>query len=278
MRHFLQVLTVAALSLTSASWAQASRDQRSYRLGPQDLVRIRVFEEPDLNMEKRVAGNGTIQLPLVGELPAEGLTEIELASLLKSALEKSYLQRASVTVEVIEMHSNPISVVGAVNRPGRLSVAAGLTLLEALNEAGGLTASSGDLVRVMRTADNGLSDQVIISIEELTSGQQPRLNIPIYPSDLISVPTATSLTIYLLGEVSRLGSQSFETGQRVTLLMALSRAGGLTQRASNKIMIRRFDGTSTEELSFNYKQLLKGQGPEVLLQDGDMIVVKESFF
>ena len=86
MRRFAQVLTAAALSLATVLSAQSDSSPRSYRIGPKDVIRIRVFEEPDLNVEKKVAADGTIQLPLVGELQVEGLSENELASVLKSAL------------------------------------------------------------------------------------------------------------------------------------------------------------------------------------------------
>lgn len=280
MRRYASIFSSIGILilLASVSWGQARRTLRSYRIGPKDLVQVRVFEEPDLNVERRVAVDGTILLPLVGELLVEGMTEAELSSVLEGTLEESYLQRATVTVEVIEIQSNPISVIGAVQRPGRLNVAGQLTLLEALNEAGGLTATSGDLIRVLRTADNGLTDQVEISIDDLLSGQRPQVNISIFPNDLISVPGESTMTIYLLGEVGKRGEQTFDGGERVTLLMAISRAGGLTDRAANKITIKRSDGADAEELVVNYKQVLKGKVPDVLLRDRDLIIVRESFF
>ncbi len=263
--------------LASATGAQSKGGSRSYRIGPKDLVQIRVFEEPDFNLDLRVAVDGTIQLPLVGQLDVDGLTEAGLAFLVKRMLEANYLQRATVTVEVIEIQSNPISVIGAVRQPGRLNVAGQLTLLEALNEAGGLTGTKGGPIRVLRTADNGLTDQVQISVDDLLSGR-PQANIPIFPNDLISVPGESTMTIYLLGQLGSLSPQTFDAGEPVTLLMVISRAGGLTGRAQNKITIKRSKGDYVEEFVVNYKQLLKGKIPDFVLQHRDMIIVKESFF
>ena len=140
--------------------------------------------------------------------------------------------------------------------------------------AGGLTAARGSVISVLRTADNGLSDQIEISIEELYSSRGLETNIPILPNDLILVSEESRLIVYFLGEVNEVASQEFEAGERVTLLRALSRAGGRTDRAADKITIRRGD----EELVVSYKKVLRGRQEDPLLVDGDIIDIRESFF
>ncbi len=264
-----------ALALTGVGWAQGS----SYRLGPKDLIEVRVFEEPTLNGSHRVAEDGSIQMPLIGRVEVAGLTTADLNRDLASRLEENYLQRATVTVELLELRSKPISVIGAVERPGNIEIRGRLTLLEALTAAGGLLADHGDFLQVVRTADNGLTAQLEIDVDGLLSGRDPSANIPIFPNDLIRVPTETLVTVYFLGEVGQAGAVEFPRSQRVTLLTAIARIGGLGDRASKKITIkrRRSDGTLVE-VEVNYKRVLNGADPDPTLEDGDLVVVKESFF
>ncbi len=267
------------ISVILAASGAAQESSYAYIVGPGDLLQITVFEEDRLNVDLRVGEDGQIELPLLGGFSVEGLNPSEVARSLKASLEASYLQRASVSVVVLEANSRPISVMGAVRAPGNLNWTGRLTLLEALNAAGGLSTERGGVVTVLRTAENGLSAQIEISIEELLSGRRPETNIPIRGSDLINVPAETVTTIYLLGEVKSPGSLDFQSGERVTILMALARAGGLTDRAANKITLRREDGEGgTIDLTFNYKHVLSGKEDDVALQNQDLIWIKESFF
>ncbi len=271
--------TPANSQAKSKSSAPKSATSDEYHIGPRDLVAVRVFEEPQLNVDVRVNEDGTIRLPLVGNVPADGLTENELAARLKKILESSLLQRASVSVEVLEFRSRPISVIGAVRKPGNLDVSGRLTLLEALTAAGGLAENHGNSVNVLRRAENGLTDQVSISVDELLVKANPDVNIPIFTNDLINVPAAVDLTVYCLGEVATPGAYSFHSTERVTLLAVIARAGGLTDRASKKILIKRPQPNGkAKEMVVHYKRIISGQEPDIELQQGDVIVVKESFF
>lgn len=270
---------VAAAVLATFPVAGQPEPSGAYRLGPRDLVSIQVFEEPDLSGKFTVNEDGTIRLPLVGNIQAEGLTADELAARLKAILEEQLLQRASVSVEILEFRSRPISVLGAVRQPGSLNFSGRLTLLEAITAAGGLTENHGASVHVLRRASNGLTDQVVIPVEDLLVRADPDVNLPIFANDLINVPVAAEVTVYLLGEVASPGAISFKSTERVTLLAALARAGGLTERASAKIRIQRPgpDGKPTE-IVVRYKRVLAGEEPDPELEGGDVIIVKESFF
>ncbi len=98
------------------------------------------------------------------------------------------MQRASVDVQVIEFRSRPISVIGAVKQPGNLGFSGHWTVLEAITAAGGLTENHGNVAYILRRADNGLSDQVTIDLDDLMVRGDQRLNIPIFANDLINVP------------------------------------------------------------------------------------------
>lgn len=280
MSRIAILLWVAAIALAGEAPARGQSDPPgAYRIGPRDVVDVKVFEDPQLNAQYRVGEDGTIRLPLVGTVLAEGLTEDGLAARLKGVLEEGFLQRASVSVEVLQFRSRPISVLGAVRQPGSLNYSGRLTLIEALTAAGGLSGSQGRSVNVLRRAPNGLVDQVTISLDDLLVRADADVNIPIFANDLINVPPAAEVTIYLLGEIAGAGAITFKSTERVTLLAVIARAGGLTGRASNKIRIqRRTPDGEVRETIVRYKRLLAGDEPDPELRHGDVILVKESFF
>ncbi len=270
---------MAALALiASAGAAQSPEEARAYRLGAKDLVEIQVVEEPSLNLERRISDRGTLILPLIGELPVGGMSTIEAAAAIKQRLEESYLQRATATVRVIEFRSRPISVIGSVRRPGTLELSGRWNLLDALTDAGGLLDGHGDEVHILRRAENGLSDSLTISLTDLLDRADPTVNIPIFSNDVIRVTEAAPLTVYLMGEVGATGAMEFGIRQQPTLLTAIARAGGLSERASQKITVKRLQDDGTRyEIRVNYKRLLSGRQPDLPLEDGDLVVVKESF-
>lgn len=251
----------------------------TYRLGPRDLISVKVFEVPELNVESRVSEKGTVNLPLIGDVPAEGLTADEFGARLEQLLEERYVNRASVAIEVREFRSRPIVVMGAVKSPGNLAFPGRWTLLEALAAAGGLADGHGDYINVLRRANNGLTDQIAIKVDDLLVRGEPRANIPIFANDLINVPVPSDVTIFCLGEVLSPGAQTFRSTERITVLSAIARAGGLSPRASKKISIKRRKGESLQqEIEIDYRKILSGKEPDMTLRDGDVLVVKESLF
>jgi len=281
MKHIalIPLVLLYLVSLAGPSLAQSESRTPNYRIGPRDLVEVRVFETKELNGELRVSEDGDVNLPLVGNVHIAGLTEAEATQRIKEVLEEKVLQRASVSVQVQEYRSKPISVLGAVRQPGNLAFAGRWTLLEALTAAGGLASEHGTVIHVLRRSENGLSDQVAIRAEDLMARADPRVNIPIFPGDLINVPSTIELTVYLLGEVERPGPVTVKSSDRITLLMVISQAGGMSDRAASKIRIKRTgaDGKMTE-ITADYKRILAGKDSDVELQSGDVVVVKESFF
>ena len=274
------VLIPALLTLAAGGLAAQTQtaDSITYQLGPNDLVEVQVVEEPRLNLERRITDRGRLILPMLGELEVAGLTTAETETMLKTRLEESFLQRATVTVRVIEFRSRPISVIGAVRRPGTLEISGRWNLLNAITDAGGLAEGHGEVVHILRRAPNGLHDQLTVSLHDLLVDADPSVNIPIFSNDVISVPRAAPITVYLMGEVGSTGELTFRANQRPTLLTAIAQAGGLTKRASPRISVKRRaeDGTRYE-IVVRYKQLLSGQREDLPLEDGDLIVVKESF-
>ncbi len=284
-RLFTAAAAVLLVLVPAAVLAQGGVRDPSYRIGPKDLVQIQVFEVPELaNVERRVSEDGAVNLPLIGDVAAAGLTQEQLAARIKTLLESKYVQRASTGVEVREFRSKPISVIGAVKQPGDLAFSGRWTLIEAITAAGGLAENAGNVIYVLRRPDNGLSDQVAVAVNDLLVRADQRANLPIYANDLINVPATVELSVFCLGEVANPGALVFKSTERLTLLTAIARAGGLTERAASKILIKRGGGqaggraAAAQEIHVDYKRIVGGKDPDVELREGDIVVVKESFF
>jgi len=269
----------AFVLLLGAGRARAQEPSGDYRVGPRDLLEIKVLELPELNVERRVLDGGSIELPLVGPMPVAGLTAGEVRDRLESALTAKYVNRANVSVVVKEFSNKPVSVLGAVLKPGTLSISGRWTLMNAITAAGGLTERAGRKIYVLRRADNGLSDTLEIDTADLFQSATPYWNIPIQPADVINVRARSTITVYCLGEVKTPGALQFDSEDRVSLLSVISKAGGLTDRASKTIRVKRKgkDGKDSESV-YEFGRIMSGKDPDPVIEPDDVVVVKESFF
>jgi polysaccharide export outer membrane protein len=247
-------------------------------LGPRDILDIKVLEDLSINARVTVSDDGDIILPLLGKVPISGLTPNEAEGRIKDALESGYLNRATVSVQIIEYGSKPISVLGSVVRPGSIKVSGNITLIQAITQAGGLSAGYGRQLYVLRTAPNGLSEQIAIDIEDLMVNGNPDLNLPLAPNDLVNVPIDVPITIYVLGEVMKPGEVKFRRSQNPTLLQVLSAAGGPTDRAGKSVIVKRNANGKEETIRINYKDILSGKKNDLVLEDNDTVYLKESVF
>jgi polysaccharide export outer membrane protein len=277
----LAVLAVCAGAQEPARPAAAAPESPAfeYAVGPRDLLEIRVLEVPELNVERRVTERGTIDLPLLGEFEVRGLSAAQVQDRLERLLTEKYVNRANVSVIVREFANKPVSILGAVQRPGSLNISGRWTVLEAITAAGGLNDRAGKKIYVLRRSDNGLSDTLEISTEELFRSASPMWNIPIFPSDIVNIPPRTTVNVICLGEVKNPGTLQFQSDERLTLLAVIAKAGGLSDRASKTIMIRRrrADGNDVEQ-RVDYKRVLSGKESDPEIFPDDVVVVKESFF
>jgi polysaccharide export outer membrane protein len=267
---------LAGLMAASARGQTAAGD---YAIGPKDLLEIRVLELPELNVERRVSDAGALDVPLLGELPVSGMTAAEVRARIEELVTEKYVNRANVSVVVKEFTNKPVSVLGAVQRPGSLAISGQWTLMKAITAAGGLTERAGSKIYVLRRADNGLSDTLEINTQDLFESATPLWNIPIQPADVINVVPRSTITVFCLGEVKAPGALQFDSEDRLTLLSVIAKAGGFTDRASKSIRIKRQgpDGKDIERTA-DFGRILAGKDPDVPIQPNDVIVVKESFF
>lgn len=276
MKRFgFAVLLIAFASAAAAQLPVLSNDAP---LGPRDVIEIRVLEDATMSGRATVADDGNIILTNVGKVYVAGLTPSQIESKLKSLLEANFLAKATVSVQVVSFSSKPISVVGAVLRPGHIQASGNTTLIQAITQAGGLTTGYGKELYVLRTAQNGLTEQLAIDIEDLMVGGNPDLNIPLAPNDLVNVPVDTPVTIYVMGEVQKPGTALFRRSQTPTLLQAIAAAGGPTDRASKNVVIKRMVNGVEKTLKANYSRIIDGKDKDLILQDNDTVVLKEAIF
>lgn len=274
----LAVAIVTVLIGSSAALEAQSGAEPGYRLGPNDEVRISVLEDSSLNVQRFVSNSGGLTLPLVGEIEVGGLTVEQVSQRIKTILERDYLRQATVDMSVLQARSQPITVTGAVQRPGTLFLSGAWGLSQAIAAAGGLSESSRGLAEIRRQAPNGLSDRLEVDLEALLRRGDQSLDVPIFANDVIHVLPATDITVYFLGEISSQGAVTIKGTERATLLTAIARAGGLTDRAASRVVIRRErEGDEPIEIVANFRRILAGSDPDIELEDGDLIVVKEAF-
>ncbi len=273
MRHW----PIAVLVLLFC--ATASAQTGDYVIGSKDLLQISVLEIPDLNVERRVTDNGTIDLPLLGEFRVAGMSATEARAQLESLLRDKYVNRANVSVIVKEFANKPVSVVGAVTKPGSLSISGRLTLLQAISAAGGLDQTAGRKIFVLRRSDNGMSDTLEIKRDDLLQSTSSLWNIPILAGDVVNIPARSTVKVFCLGEVKQPGALEFDSDDRLTLLSVIAKAGGLTDRASKMMLIKRKGSDGKDiETRVNYKAVIAGKEPDPALKADDVVVVQESFF
>ncbi len=282
------VSLLAGACLAAAGSAPTSS---GYALGPGDKVLIRVADLDEFKgfdeRPQRIEQDGEIRLPLVGRIRAGGRTVGELESEIAERL-KRYLHEPQVTVLVAEYSSRPVSVFGAVDRPGVIQLEGPKTLWEVISMAGGLRSEVGDTIRITRRVEQGelplanarldetgqflIADVDVRSVMEMTNPDQ---NILVRPYDVISVSRAN--IVYVVGDVQRAGG--FVANGKLTLVQALALAGGFAPNANEKEarILRRQEGSDKRlEIAVNLRKVLKGEQEDMTLRPDDILFVPHS--
>ncbi len=231
----------------------AKRLTQTYRLAPSDKISIRVFNEDNLSLETTLGNSGIISYPLLGELKIKGLTLNEVEELITRKLKGPYLLNPKVTVTMVEYRS--FFVNGEVARPGGYPYQPGLTVRKAIALAGGLSENaSKEKLSIIRETD------------KTKTPQKATFDTVVNPGDIVIVMEYQQ--VFVNGEVKKPGGYHFKPG--LTLRKAIALAGGFTERASrDKIfVIHESSADQTPE---------KGK-LEDIVQPGDIITVKQSFF
>jgi polysaccharide biosynthesis/export protein len=264
-----------------------------YLIGPDDRIDVSVFGAEAFSGEHRVDGNGQVAIPLLGPVMAGGKTLRELETHLEDRLRQTYMRDPHVAVQVVEMRSQGVSVVGAVREPGVYQLTRPSTLLEVLAVAGGLTEEAGSSVFVMRpttgpqplaevgsapvlaasTATAGQPGVIEVDLGALLDSGDTSQNLLVRAGDIVQVRPAG--LVYVVGEVNRPGGFSIPPGQPMTVLQALAMAEGLgsTAAASRGVIVR--DGTdgSRQEIPVDIDKVLDGSEEPAVLHARDVLFV-----
>ncbi len=261
-----------------------------YVIGPEDVLDIDVFEMPELTKTVRVGNDGTISLALLGHVQAAGLTASHLRKELETRWGKNYLENPQVSVYVREYHAQPVSVIGAVAKPGIYQLTGPRTLIDILSMAGGLAVvggSPGPTVYVTRKGGFGALPEVDgirliaaekceIKLHRLLYSREDALNIEIRPLDTISVSKAE--TIYVVGDVRKPGGFVLEDRETVTVLQALAMAEGVNATAAKhkaRIVRQGANGYRTE-IPVDLAKVLSGKSKDLPMIPDDILFVPGS--
>jgi len=220
------ILIGLSIILTTLFLSAQEIEKTDYKIGPKDLLEISVFGLDELNRTERVSEEGKITLPLLGEIDVEGLTKGEVEKKISKLLEEKYLQNPQVSVFIAEYQSKMVSVLGAVQTPGRLELLGRQTVMDILAKAGGLTSEAGNEIYVMRRRADGSNSSIKISIDELILNGKAELNIPLEADDVINIPIDKVVQIYVMGKVGNPGAFNVKRSMIPTLLRAIAQAGG----------------------------------------------------
>jgi polysaccharide biosynthesis/export protein len=191
---FLFVVSMAPLSLLCAqskNQSQQSAPQMSdseYIIGPEDVLRINVWKEADLSLQEVVVRpDGKISVPLVNDIQAAGITPRQLQEGIAEKL-KAFMAAPTITVTVLRVVSQSVSVVGQVARPGSYPLGSNLTVLDVLARAGGLTEYAKEKEISVVRKENGKTLQFPVNYKEVIKGKKLQQNITLKRGDVVLVP------------------------------------------------------------------------------------------
>jgi polysaccharide export outer membrane protein len=276
----VRVIALAAVLLAAITpWVYPLQETQTvrvndYRIGPKDLLEITVYELPELNQTVRVSEDGSITLSLLGKVEVAGFTAQELEARLAQLLDQKYTKGAHVTVFIKEYQK--VSVIGAVGRPGMYELVGPTTLLQAIAQAGGLTAQAMNEIYVYRTGPDGKQERIVIVLEDLMTDGNPELNIELKPKDVLTIPIDQTLNVFVYGEVRTPGAIPYLSSKKITLLQAIAQAGGTTEWAKkSKVVVKRRDRRTDIEMKIrvNLKKMISGKIADIVLEEGDVVIV-----
>jgi polysaccharide export outer membrane protein len=260
------------------------------RLGPEDMIQIRAVDAEEINEKPiRISADGFITVPIIGRIKAAGLTVDELQAIVVERL-KPLIIKPDVSVGLLETHSHPFTVLGAVKTPGVFQLSGRKTLLDALSLSGGPRDDAGYTVRISRRKESGplplpgaapdaTGEYTIaeVNLPGVLDARDPAANIALMPDDVISVPKGDM--VYVIGEVTHPLSIVIGGPKTVTALQALAIAAGMTKMAKSKDgRILRITPGSTKrtEIAVNLQEMLHGKLGDITMQADDILYVPNS--
>ena len=275
--------TNAAFGASQAGAMGSSQDGRagtsqrpapaSLQISIGDLLEISVFDTPEMSSRLRVNNHGDILLPLAGDLHVQGMTAPQAAQAIAHRfVEAQLLLAPQVTVFISEYATQGVTMAGEIRSPGVYPLLGPRTLLDMVTMAGGLGESASKTISIVHRSDPSKVVTVRMNVSVQTPETFAAESYPIQPGDTIFV--ARSGVMYVVGDLKAPGGFQVEHNERLTLLDAVALAGGPT--ATSKLwdarLIRKGEN-GREEIQVDLKKILYGSGPDILLQDGDILFV-----
>lgn len=278
------------------SLLDGSGTNRYYKLGPGDIIDVRVFGEPQFNGQVEVDEDGNIEIPFVEKpINVKCRTRNEVRKAIAQELSR-YLRDPQVSVRVIERRSkSPAIVYGAVRAPQRVQMLRRVRLLEVLASAGGVTEQAGGTIQIFHTEPltcpeteeermiaeheqkQTRTDDIfrvpfdVYSIEDLKLGKQ-EANPIIRPGDIVIVQEAAP--VYITGAV--VAPQGIYLRGNTSLMTAIAMVGGLRKDAKPgeiKIYRRKLGSLEPEIIKVDFNDIRKQKSPDMALQPYDIIEV-----
>ncbi len=268
MNRLLRFLVPLLAMLLAGAPAHAQNQVAEYRLGPGDVVRISVYQSPDLALEARVGEAGTISYPLIGSVRIGGLGVTQAEKTIADALRTgNFLRAPQVSLMVVQVRANQVSVLGQVLKPGRFPIeTADMRISDLLATAGGVAPGGADILTLVGTR-NGQPFRRELDVQAVIRSERRADDLFVQNGDVLYVDRAP--VIYIYGEVQRPGTLRLERG--MTLLQVLAASGGITQRGTEKGLRVHRKGSDGKT------QVLQPTMDDQLRPD-DVVYVRESLF
>lgn len=263
------------MTLLLAILCSFSAFSQTYRVGPGDLLKISVIELKEMDSDYRVDNRGNLNLPYIGVLSVQNATVIELQQKITEKLQDGFVNNPQVFIDILEYNFRPITVIGAVNKPGKLKrVEQNVTLIDAISQSGGVLENASDKIFVIRKTEEGLNETLEISYNQLMIEGLWYLNVPLFPGDTVNIPMEKPMVVSVIGEVNKPGQLLFSRDSKVTILRLIAAAGGFTDYAKrHKILVKREVNGQPTEIAINVKNIEKNKAADFVMQHNDVVIV-----
>lgn len=268
----ISVLIFSIICYCHAQEEESVNIKKKYTVSANDIMNITVYGEPDLSVTVRVSNEGKIIYPLLGTIKAAGLTTDELEKNITDLLAKDYMVNPQVSIFVKEYVK--ISILGEVKNPGSYQMKENLTLTQAIALAGGFApAAKTDAIKIIR-AMGDKKDTIVVDVGQIINKEVA--DIEIRGNDTIMVEQYGRFSI--MGQVARPGVYDLKQG--LTVVEAIGLAGGFTSNAArNATRVIRVENGVKKIIKVPVDNITgRDSSRDILLREGDTIVVPESFF
>lgn len=260
--------------LPTADVAAIADISEDYAIQSEDVLRISVIGEPELTTEQTVDPKGYVNIPLMGVLYVQGLTRQKLVDQISLGLSK-YLVEPKIQVSLTQFRRPKVYVLGMVYRPGVVDFRPGDTVMEAVAQTGSFQPEA--FLEGSTLTHKGSKDQIALDLHKLFIQNDLSQNLVLQDGDTIYIPENLTNKYFVLGEINRPGK--FTLKDNMSVIDAISTAGGMTARASGKTAyIIRGDQQKPEKIKVDIGKFFKSadMSQNVTLMAGDVVFIPET--